>query len=259
MKKILVIEDEPPVRANILELLALEDFDAVSAENGFIGALWALENGPDLIICDVMMPEFNGYEVLTTLRGDPVTATIPFIFLTAKADKADIRHGMELGADDYLTKPFTRAELLGAIATRFAKHEVVMQQYTTEHQRAEALQQKVQELQESADTKDDFLNQFQQELRLAVPKLNMAIQMLRNLQLGAQREPEEASRLRHRCLEILQEACATEIALLNQMPNLQDFLTPENVKLLREHNLLSNQIEEKDLMSEDVNLNNGFN
>jgi CheY-like chemotaxis protein len=129
MKKILVIEDESPVRANILKLLEFEAFDTVAAENGFIGALWAQEHLPDLIICDVMMPAVNGYEVLSALRQNSITATIPFIFLTAMADKADIRHGMELGADDYLTKPFTTAELLAAIATRFAKHEASMQQY----------------------------------------------------------------------------------------------------------------------------------
>ena len=258
MKKILVIEDEPPVRANILELLEAEDFDAVGAENGFIGVLWALENTPDLIICDVMMPEFNGYQVLKALREDPASAAIPFIFITAKADKADIRYGMELGADDYLTKPFTRAELLGAMATRFAKHQAVMEQYTSEHQRAEGLQQELQDLQQSADTKNDLLNQFHQELRLALPKLFLAIQMLKNLEPEEQHETKEASRLRHRCLEILQEACAREIALLNQMPTLQGLLTPENVKLLRQHNLISNPIEEKELIS-DVNLNNGFN
>jgi len=90
MKKILVIEDEPSVRANILELLEAEEFDVVSAENGFIGALWAQQHLPDLITCDVMMPEVNGYEVLSTLRQDSRTATIPFIFLTAMADQGDI-------------------------------------------------------------------------------------------------------------------------------------------------------------------------
>ena len=236
MKKILVIEDDQLVRDNILELLEAEDFDTISAENGFIGALWAMEHIPDLIICDVMMPELNGYDVLKALREDPMSATIPFIFLTAKAEKAEIRYGMELGADDYLTKPFTRAELLGAIATRFAKHEVVMQQYTTEHQRAEALQQKVQNLQQYADNKEDLLRQIHQELRNAVPKINMAIQMLKNLQPGIQRD---------RCLEILQEACAHEMALLNQIPNLQDFLTPENVELLHQFKLVSSGINQQ--------------
>jgi CheY-like chemotaxis protein len=242
MKKILVIEDEPTVQANILELLEAEDFHGIGAENGFIGALWAREHLPDLIICDVMMPELDGYGVLTVLRQDPVTATIPFIFLTAKADKVDLRQGMELGADDYLTKPFTADELLGAIASRFAKQEIVMHQYTSEHQRTEELVQKVEELKEHSDTKDDLLNQFQRELRNAVPKLNMAIQVLKTLPAGPQRD---------RCLEILRQTCTTEMAVLNELPTLQDFLTPENIQLLRQLNLIGSKTEEKDLVSED--------
>lgn len=230
MKKILVIEDEQPVRANILELLEAEDFEVIGAENGFIGAIWAQENLPDLIICDVMMPEVDGYEVLSALRQDQITAAIPFIFLTAMADKADIRQGMELGADDYLTKPFTRDELLGAIASRFTKHEAVMQQYNAEYQRAEALQKRVQELQQTANSKDELLKQFQQQLQNAVPKLNTAIHLLKNIQPGDQRD---------RCLNLLQEACNNEIALLNQIPELQDFLAPENITLLRQFNLVS--------------------
>lgn len=225
MKKILVIEDEPLVRANILEILELEEFDVVGAENGLFGALWAQEHLPDLIICDVMMPEINGYEVLGALRQNSMTATIPFIFLTAMADKADIRRGMHLGADDYLTKPFTADELLTAIATRFAKHESVMQQYNTERQRTEALQQKVQKLQQDNDTKDQLLNQFQQELHNAVPKLNMVIYLLKHLQPGAQRD---------RCLEVLQAGCIEEIALLNQMHDLQDIFTSENIDILHQ-------------------------
>lgn len=245
MKKILIIEDEPMVRANILELLEAEDFHAVGAENGLIGALWAREHLPDLIICDVMMPELDGYGVLAVLRQDPVTATIPFIFLTAMADKVDLRQGMELGADDYLTKPFTPDELLGAIAARFAKKEVVMQRYTAEHQRAETLQQKVEEIQEYTATKDDLLNQFQQELRNTVPKLNMAIQILKTLSPGTQRD---------RCLEILRQTCTQEMIVLNELPNLQNFLTLENIELLRQLNLVSAQIEEKDLVIENDKL-----
>ena len=230
MKKILVIEDEPSVRANIIELLEAEDFNVISAENGFSGALCAHKHLPNLIICDVMMPNLNGYDVLTALQQNPVTATIPFIFLTANADKADIRRGMKLGADDYITKPFKRDELLDAIATRFVKHEAVMHHYATMEQRAEALQQKVQELQQSADTKGKLLNQFQQELHNAVPKLNLAIKMLKNLQPGTQRD---------RCMEILQEACNDEIALLNKLLNLQGFLMPDNVKFLHQINIIN--------------------
>jgi len=138
MKTILVIEDEEFVRENILELLDAEGFEVIGAENGRIGIDLAQEVRPDLILCDVMMPELDGYSVLTKLRQDPVLATTPFILLTAKAAKADFRQGMELGADDYITKPFTRAELLGAIAIRLKKQAAVQEHYNTELQEAKA-------------------------------------------------------------------------------------------------------------------------
>lgn len=121
MNKVLVIEDEEAVRANIVRLLKLEDYEAIGAENGAIGVQAAQEHMPDLIICDVMMPELDGYGVLNALRENPSTATIPFIFLTAKATKEDIRQGMQLGASDYLNKPFTRDELLNTIKTQLEK------------------------------------------------------------------------------------------------------------------------------------------
>lgn len=128
MKKILVIEDEQAVRESILDILNSEDFYAVSAENGQIGIKMVDEFQPHLIICDVMMPEMDGYDVLTQVRQSPKTEMIPFIFLTAKADKNDFRQGMELGADDYLTKPFTHSELLQAISTRLGKQATIEQQ-----------------------------------------------------------------------------------------------------------------------------------
>lgn len=121
MTKILVIEDEDQIREIILEMLHAENFDAIGAENGHIGLQLALEQRPDLILCDVMMPELNGYSLITALHQNPVTQSIPFIFLTAKASKTDLRQGMELGADDYLTKPFTVDELMRAISTRLEK------------------------------------------------------------------------------------------------------------------------------------------
>ncbi|EDX78164.1 hypothetical protein MC7420_7902 [Coleofasciculus chthonoplastes PCC 7420] len=117
MVKILVIEDEESVRENILELLDAEGFDAIIAENGQKGLHLAQQHDPDLILCDVLMPEMDGYGVLSALRSQGKTATIPFLFLTAKAAKTDIKQGMNLGANAYLTKPFTLAELLDAIAT----------------------------------------------------------------------------------------------------------------------------------------------
>ncbi|AFY35616.1 EAL domain-containing response regulator [Calothrix sp. PCC 7507] len=121
MPKILVIEDEELVRENLLDLLEAEDFDTIAAANGKIGVNLAFSELPDLILCDMMMPEIDGYGVLSILRQDPIMSTIPFIFLTAKSAKSDFRQGMDMGADDYLTKPFTRAELLSAIMNRLEK------------------------------------------------------------------------------------------------------------------------------------------
>lgn len=125
MIKILIIEDEEPIRENILELLEAEKFIALGAPNGKAGIKLALEQIPDLILCDVMMPEIDGYGVLKALRSEPITATIPVIFLTAKADKTDVRFGMELGADDYITKPCTPQELLKAIAIRLERQKTI--------------------------------------------------------------------------------------------------------------------------------------
>ncbi len=115
MTKILVIEDEESVRENIVELLDTEGFEAIAAKNGRIGLLLAQKELPDLILCDVRMPELDGYGVLTGLRSEPTTAAIPFIFLTAKAAKTDLTLGLELGANAYITKPFTLLEVLDTI------------------------------------------------------------------------------------------------------------------------------------------------
>ena len=119
--KILVIEDAKDLREDVVEMLNLEGFKAYGAENGLAGVDVARQEHPDLIVCDIMMPELDGYGVLETLRQDPQTATIPFIFLTAKAERVSVRQGMVLGADDYLTKPFMVKELLQSIKTQLKK------------------------------------------------------------------------------------------------------------------------------------------
>ena len=134
MSKVLVIEDEAENRKMFLECLEAEGFDAIGAQNGLVGVNKAQEHLPDLIICDIIMPELDGYGVLTTLRQNRVTAMIPFIFLSAKATKAEVRQGMELGADDYLTKPCTVEELFGAIATQLEKQAAIKKWYTPESQ-----------------------------------------------------------------------------------------------------------------------------
>lgn len=125
MKTILIIEDNLEVRENTAELLELANYKVLTAENGKIGIELAKANIPDLIICDIMMPELDGYGVIHVLSKIPETATIPFVFLTAKTEKADIRKGMNLGADDYLTKPFDDVELMDCVEIRLRKNELV--------------------------------------------------------------------------------------------------------------------------------------
>lgn len=122
-KRILVIEDQEDVRENITELLELSNYEVLNASNGKEGIKKALDSPPDLILCDIMMPEMDGYEVLYLITKNPSTASLPFIFLTAKTEKADFRKGMNMGADDYITKPFEEMELLGAIERRLEKYE----------------------------------------------------------------------------------------------------------------------------------------
>lgn len=121
MTKILVIEDSKDLRDDVVEMLSLEGYVALGAENGNVGVDMAKKEAPDLIICDIMMPEKDGYGVLEELRRDQKTANIPFIFLTAKTDRIDMRQGMVLGADDYLTKPFMVNELLDSIQSQLKK------------------------------------------------------------------------------------------------------------------------------------------
>lgn len=124
-KKILVIEDNPEMRENIAEILELANYEIVTAEDGKKGVAAAKSERPDLIICDVMMPELDGYGVLHILGKDPVTLAIPFIFLTAKSESVDVRKGMGMGADDYITKPFEEMDLLDAVEMRLKKSDAL--------------------------------------------------------------------------------------------------------------------------------------
>lgn len=121
MKKILFIEDDSVLRENTAELLELADYEVVTAPNGKIGVALAKKELPDIVVCDIMMPEMDGYGVLEALGEHGSTQYIPFIFLSAKTEHKDVRKGMNLGADDYLTKPFEEEELIGAIESRLAK------------------------------------------------------------------------------------------------------------------------------------------
>lgn len=128
MKKILLIEDNDDIRSNTAEILELSNYKVIVAENGKIGIEKAIEHVPDLIICDIMMPALDGYGVLHAVQKNDNIKNIPFIFLTAKTERGDFRKGMELGADDYITKPFNGTELLNAVDSRLKKIDLLKQE-----------------------------------------------------------------------------------------------------------------------------------
>ena len=125
MKKILLIEDDIALRENTAELLELSSYEVITAPNGKIGIEKAFQLRPDVIVCDIMMPEIDGYGVLNAISSNSKTSNIPFIFLSAKTEHKEIRKGMDLGADDYLTKPFDELELINAIESRLAKAQIL--------------------------------------------------------------------------------------------------------------------------------------
>jgi len=126
MNKVLVIEDDEAVRQFIVAGLRMKGYEMTEAVHGRLGVEVAKAQPPDLILCDIQMPEMDGYETLRALRSHPATATIPFVFLTGAADRSDVRLGMELGADDYLTKPFTLSELQATVAARIQKQSELL-------------------------------------------------------------------------------------------------------------------------------------
>jgi len=158
-KTILVIEDNEEVRENLEEILELYGYTVILAEDGKVGVDKAIEHQPDLILCDVMMPRLDGFGVLNILTKKPETASIPFVFLTAKAEKADFRRGMNLGADDYVTKPFYKDELLSVVETRLDKSNRLKKQFDQTEQGLSAFineargYQELQKLSEERKTK----------------------------------------------------------------------------------------------------------
>ena len=129
-KKILLIEDQKEIRENTADILTLSEYDVLTAKNGKEGIELAKNNKFDLIICDIMMPVLDGYGVLHFLKKNEDTASVPFIFFTAKADRIDFRKGMEMGADDYLTKPFEDIELINAVESRLKRTEIIKKEFT---------------------------------------------------------------------------------------------------------------------------------
>ncbi|MEB3273932.1 MAG: response regulator transcription factor [Prochlorothrix sp.] len=230
MTQILIIEDDPLVRNNLEDILTLEEFQVVSARDGVEGLAAAQEHLPSLIICDIMMPELDGYGVVTALRKDPKTQNIPFIFLTAKANSVDHREGMNLGADDYLTKPFRPQDVINAIKSRLARHAFTQIQSQLHQRQTETLERRVDEQVQLSDLKEGLLNQLTEDLREPLSNINLAIHMLSHARTDAERD---------RYIDILKQEYQREMRLLENVNNLQAMLTPQNLKLLRNANLLN--------------------
>lgn len=210
MKTVLVIEDELTVRESLVDLLEIEGFKAIAADNGKTGLQIALKERPDLVLCDVSMPGLDGFEVLKHLRENPETGAMPFVFLTARTTKVDFRRGMELGADDYLFKPFTIDELLSAIAARLTKQAALIQQLSTPTQKLPAIA-----------AHDGLLNYFYQELRNPLSTLNLVLYWLQ------QGNPESVAELSS------QQDYAREVSVLQQVYKMRDQISPEVVQLLQ--------------------------
>jgi CRP/FNR family transcriptional regulator, cyclic AMP receptor protein len=151
MKHLLLIEDNNEIRENTAEILELAGYKVYTAENGKIGVELALQQKPDLIICDIMMPVLDGYGVLHLLNKNQELTGIPFIFLTAKAERGDFRKGMEMGADDYITKPFNDIELLNAVESRLKKTELLSKNFNAD---ADGMQQMLNEFKGKDALKD---------------------------------------------------------------------------------------------------------
>lgn len=234
--KILVIEDEQRIRQTTREILELEGYQVLMAENGEIGLHLAQTEAPDLILCDIMMPKLNGHQVLQALRENGKTQTIPLIFLTAKAERQELRKGMNLGADDYLTKPFDIEELLAAVASRLQRQTMHAKQLQQEREKIRELEistknirEQIAQNQKLAEIKEDLLDKIVADFSNPVSNMNVALQMLKTATTDEQRD---------RYLHVLQEECQREMKLLNEIGELRTLLTPEKAAILQKYNLL---------------------
>ncbi len=204
MERILIIEDAKILRESIADSLNLEGFEVVQAENGNTGVLLARKHKPDLILCDVMMPDMSGFEVLQVLNGDSSGAICPFIFTTALGERENIREGMDLGADDYLIKPFTINELLKAIKTRLNKRQLIETQISS----------KLEKIEEELKAKSIELNELikNQQLELAkVYTLNTQITKQLNDHHAKLMEDVYRSNEINSSLKVMNEELTTEL------------------------------------------------
>ncbi|MEM9273289.1 MAG: response regulator [Cyanobacteria bacterium P01_F01_bin.143] len=232
-RKILVIEDEKTTLNSIIEFLLSEGFDAMGAENGREGIELAQKHIPSLIICDILMPDLDGYDVLTYLQQDPSTAAIPFIFLTATTDTSSFRLGMEMGADDYLRKPVTSAELRAAIASRLRKQEVTINNYMSgETDSQDDFEDKMEQLQNYSEAQSSLFKFLLQGIKPSINQLNQELEELKDTTIDSQQEEH---------LNNLQAEFTRLLAVVNQVSELHNILTPENTTVLSQFSFFEHE------------------
>lgn len=234
MMKILVIEDETILREEVVEWMKWEGYEVFSASDGIAGVNEAFQHQPDLIICDITMPLLDGYGVLLELRANPSTAAIPFIFVTARALHEDVRKGMSLGADDYITKPFTRMELLQAVQTRLEKIAVQQQQRQDE---IEQWQQSFEQERDQRLLKSKLVAMFSHDFRNPLAAILSSISIVRDYadHMDEQRRRKYLNRAEASARQLLQ--MLDDMLVVSQMETGNLDFSPERLnisELLRE-------------------------
>ncbi len=228
MTKILVIEDEAMLREEVMDWLTFEDFEVLGAEDGLAGVAAATEHSPDLIVCDITMPRLNGYGVLLEINANPKTAGIPFIFMTARAAHDDIREGMRLGADDYITKPFTRLELLQTIQARLEKKVL---QARNQQSQIDELQQALAQEHETRVVKAKLVAMFSHDFRNPLAIILSANSLLRDYsdRLDAHRRQQHLNNIDSAVRQLIQMLDDMLIVAQIETGNLDVMPEPVNV------------------------------
>ncbi|MFM7427195.1 MAG: PleD family two-component system response regulator [Elainella sp.] len=234
MAKILVIEDERTTRANIVNFLEAEGFKTLAAENGRLGIQLAQEHLPDLIICDILMPELDGYDVLTTLQQESQTASIPFIFLTVTATEAGFRQSLDLGADDYLSKPITSEQLRTAILAQLRKQENLQASMSYGEAGRPALSPSP-DLHQLLQAKDRLFDQLSSQLKQHLGSLSWTVQTLKSAAKSSAKSTADSAELETELrINELQDVTMRMLVLINEVTALHHLLTPENSEALLE-------------------------
>ena len=246
MKKILLIEDEAPLRAEVAEWLTFEDYDVVQAEDGIMGIEMAFTHLPDLILCDIMMPRLDGYGVLLEVNSNPGTVSTPFIFLTAKASHEDLRSGMTSGADDYITKPFTRHELLRAVQKQLDKR---LSREQWHEQEVQQLQSALMQEHEQRIVKAKLVGMFSHDFRNPLSTILSSNSLLRDYadRLDAQRRSTHLNRIDASVRQLIQ--MLDDMLIVTQMESGSLEFKPEPIDI---DHILSGIVEEFQAINSEV-------